>query len=65
MTRLASYFVIGFVSPRCRSILTGSYNNVFRVFNRDSGLDTALEASRDNIATATHMLEPVNFLTGF
>jgi len=46
------------------SILTGSYNNVFRVFHRDSGTETALEASRDNITTATHTLEPVNFLSG-
>jgi len=45
-------------------ILTGSYNNVFRVFHRDTGLDVALEASRDNITTAAHTLEPVNFISG-
>ena len=44
--------------------MTGSYNNIFRVFNRETGTDVALEASRDNIATATHVLDPINFISG-
>ena len=44
--------------------MTGSYNNIFRVFNRESNQDIALEASRDNIATATHVLDAVNFVSG-
>ena len=47
-----------------RSVMTGSYNNIFRVFNRESNQDIALEASRDNISTATHVLDPINFISG-
>jgi serine/threonine-protein phosphatase 2A regulatory subunit B len=44
--------------------MTGSYNNVFRILNRDPNVDVSLEASRDNIATATHILDPINFISG-
>jgi serine/threonine-protein phosphatase 2A regulatory subunit B len=37
----------------CSHLLTGSYNNFFRVFDRDTQHDITLEASRDYTASKT------------
>jgi len=47
-----------------RQIVTGSYHNMFRIFDRPSGHDIHLEASRDNISGPTHRLNPVTILQG-
>ena len=47
-----------------RQIVTGSYHNLFRIFDRPSGHDITLEASRDNISGPTHRLNPVTILQG-
>ena len=47
------------------TVLTGSYNNFFHVFNRDSGNDVLLQASRDNISTPTHILDPITVSSGW
>lgn len=45
------------------SIMTGSYNNFFRVFDRNSKKDVTLEASRDIIKPKT-VLKPRKVCTG-
>lgn len=40
-------------SHDCRHVITGSYNNFFRIFDRDSKKDATLEASRENIKPRT------------
>ncbi len=50
------------VNPR--SIMTGSYHNHLRVFNRDSSYDMTFEATRENITAASHVLEPINIIGG-
>eukprot|EP00042_Codosiga_hollandica_P047419 m.513611 g.513611 ORF g.513611 m.513611 type:complete len:432 (+) comp57445_c0_seq1:113-1408(+) len=47
-----------------RCIMTGSYNNHLRIFNRDTGGDVTFEASRENITAASHVLEPINVVSG-
>ncbi|XP_064599976.1 serine/threonine-protein phosphatase 2A 55 kDa regulatory subunit B alpha isoform-like isoform X1 [Liolophura sinensis] len=46
-----------------RHIMTGSYNNFFRMFDRESKRDGTLEASRDNMKTRT-VLKPRKVCTG-
>lgn len=36
-----------------RHVITGSYNNFFRIFDRESKRDVTLEASRENIKPRT------------
>lgn len=36
-----------------RHVITGSYNNFFRIFDRESKKDATLEASRENIKPRT------------
>lgn len=43
--------------------MTGSYNNFFRMFDRESKRDGTLEASRDNMKTRT-VLKPRKVCTG-
>eukprot|EP00055_Hartaetosiga_balthica_P011998 m.56558 g.56558 ORF g.56558 m.56558 type:complete len:440 (+) comp7803_c1_seq1:127-1446(+) len=43
-----------------RQIMTGSYNNLFHVFDRDSNQDVILHASRDAIEGPTHVLSPMS-----
>lgn len=45
-------------------IMTGSYSNLFRVFDCPTGQEMTLEASRDNITGPTHKLNPVTVLSG-
>ena len=40
-------------------IMTGSYNNHFHVFGRESQEDVILQASRDAIEGPHHILNPV------
>lgn len=47
-----------------QQLMTGSYSNLFRIFDRPSGQDICLEASRDNIQGPTHQLNPVTVLSG-
>lgn len=47
-----------------RQLLTGSYHNLFRIFERGSARNITLEASRDNITGPTHRLNPVKILRG-
>eukprot|EP00039_Didymoeca_costata_P018856 m.335273 g.335273 ORF g.335273 m.335273 type:complete len:442 (-) comp17557_c0_seq1:109-1434(-) len=47
-----------------KQLMTGSYSNLWRVFDRESGHDICLEASRDNISGPTHRLNPVTVLSG-
>eukprot|EP00040_Diaphanoeca_grandis_P009977 m.51103 g.51103 ORF g.51103 m.51103 type:complete len:443 (-) comp21397_c0_seq1:37-1365(-) len=47
-----------------KQILAGSYNNLFRVYDRVSQEDVCLEASRDNISGPTHTLNPVQIISG-
>lgn len=44
-------------------ILTGSYNNHFRVINRENSSDVLLEASREAIEGPQHILTPIKVLT--
>jgi hypothetical protein len=44
--------------------MTGSYHNLFRVFDRPSNTDIVLEASRDQITGPVHALPAVQVLTG-
>lgn len=45
------------------SIMTGSYNNFFRIFDRNSKKDVTLEASRDIIKPKT-LLKPRKVCSG-
>jgi len=47
-----------------KQIVTGSYHNLFRVFDRPSNAEMTLEASRDNIQGPTHRLNPVQVNQG-
>lgn len=47
-----------------RCLLGGSYNNLFRVFDRETSEDTLLHASRDALFASTHILSPVNVISG-
>eukprot|EP00051_Salpingoeca_urceolata_P026824 m.478883 g.478883 ORF g.478883 m.478883 type:complete len:439 (+) comp21258_c0_seq1:502-1818(+) len=47
-----------------RNLLTGSYHNLFRIFNREAQADVTLEASRDNICGPSHVLHPLSILSG-
>lgn len=47
-----------------RNLLTGSYHNLFRIFNREQQADVTLEASRDNICGPSHVLQPLSILSG-
>ncbi|EGD80253.1 Ppp2r2a protein [Salpingoeca rosetta] len=47
-----------------RSVMGGSYSNLFHVFERESGQDVLLQASRDAIEGPTHVLSPITVLTG-
>ena len=46
-----------------RHIMTGSYNNFFRMFDRDSKRDVTLEACRDNMKPK-QVLKPKKVCTG-
>ncbi|KAL3863638.1 hypothetical protein ACJMK2_005387 [Sinanodonta woodiana] len=46
-----------------RHIMTGSYNNFFRMFDRESKRDSTLEASRENMKPRT-VLKPRKVCTG-
>ncbi|VDI28529.1 serine/threonine-protein phosphatase 2A regulatory subunit B [Mytilus galloprovincialis] len=46
-----------------RNIMTGSYNNFFRMFDRESKRDNTLEASRENMKPRT-ILKPRKVCTG-
>lgn len=37
----------------CRHVITGSYNNFFRIFDRESKKEVTLEASRENVKPKT------------
>lgn len=37
-----------FLPPLCSIVMTGSYNNFFRMFDRNTKRDITLEASREN-----------------
>lgn len=45
-------------------IMTGTYHNLFRVFDRPTNNDILLEASRDNITGPSHVLHPIQVLSG-
>lgn len=46
-----------------RHIMTGSYNNFFRMFDRDTKRDVTLEASRENVKPKT-VLKPRKVCSG-
>jgi len=46
-----------------RHVMTGSYNNFFRMFDRDTKRDVTLEASRENVKPRT-VLKPRKVCTG-
>jgi len=46
-----------------RHVMTGSYNNFFRMFDRDTKRDLTLEASRENVKPKT-ILKPRKVCTG-
>eukprot|EP00052_Salpingoeca_macrocollata_P028245 m.271779 g.271779 ORF g.271779 m.271779 type:complete len:450 (+) comp22839_c1_seq7:128-1477(+) len=45
-------------------LVTGSYHNHFKVFNRQNQTDVTLEASREAIEGPQHILTPMSILTG-
>ena len=47
----------------CRNIMTGSYNNFFRMFDRETKRDLTLEACRDNMKPK-QVLKPRKVCTG-
>ena len=47
-----------------KQLMSGSYHNLFNVFDRESQTDICLEASRDNIQGPTHRLNAVNIMPG-
>lgn len=47
-----------------RQILAGSYHNLFRMYNLDSGENACFEASRDNIMGPMHTLQTVDIISG-
>ena len=47
-----------------RHIMTGSYNNHFHIFGRESAEDVVLQASRDAIEGPHHILNPVEVVAG-
>lgn len=49
--------------PPCSGIMTGSYNNFFRIFDRNTKRDITLEASKDTV-TPMQVLKPRRVGTG-
>eukprot|EP01147_Barroeca_monosierra_P008524 gene8524-10263_t len=47
-----------------KSVMGGSYSNLFHIFDRESSDDVLLQASRDAIEGPTHVLTPINVLSG-
>lgn len=47
-----------------KNIMTGSYHNHFRIFNRETADNVTLEASRDAIEGPTHVLTPIQVFSG-
>eukprot|EP00049_Salpingoeca_infusionum_P017904 m.354878 g.354878 ORF g.354878 m.354878 type:complete len:489 (-) comp17129_c0_seq1:479-1945(-) len=47
-----------------KQVMTGSYHNHFHVFDVEKAEDVILQASRDAIEGPTHVLTPVQVLTG-